>query len=192
MRLDHVAIGCTDLDAGAAWIAQRLGVAPEPGGRHPMMGTWNRLLSLGPAEYLELIAIDPAAPAPARPRWFGLDDFDGPPRVVGWVARADAAATPAPEGSRWQAAARGDLRWQITLADSGKTAADGTAPALIDWGDSAPPPTRLRDHGLRLTRLTVNHPLPPIWTSRDPRIRSRIGPPAMTLTLSTPNGPVTL
>ena len=36
-----------------------LGATPAPGGHHPLMGTHNQLLSLGPGEYLEVIAIDP-------------------------------------------------------------------------------------------------------------------------------------
>ncbi len=52
---------------GAQNIAT-LGIAPGPGGVHPFMGTHNRLLRLGPRLYLELIAIDPDAPAPAQPR----------------------------------------------------------------------------------------------------------------------------
>jgi len=42
---DHVAIATRDLDEGAEWLRARLGVAPEPGGKHPQMGTQNRLLS---------------------------------------------------------------------------------------------------------------------------------------------------
>jgi hypothetical protein len=41
------------------------------------MGTHNRLLAIGspafPRAYLEIIAIDPGATPPQRPRWFGLD-----------------------------------------------------------------------------------------------------------------------
>ena len=42
------------------------------------MGTHNQLLAIGspafPRTYLEIIAIDPDAPAPTRRRWFDLDD----------------------------------------------------------------------------------------------------------------------
>jgi hypothetical protein len=53
------------------------------------MGTWNRLLSLGPEEYFELIAIEPGAPGPAQPRWFDLDNFAGPTRATTWICRCD-------------------------------------------------------------------------------------------------------
>ena len=58
------------------------------GGKHAHMGTHNRLLSLGDL-YLEVIAPDPEAPRPAWPRWFDLDNFDGPPRLTNWICRSD-------------------------------------------------------------------------------------------------------
>ncbi|MEM6489612.1 MAG: VOC family protein, partial [Pseudomonadota bacterium] len=82
-RFDHLVIGAADLARGVAAIQTRLGVAPGGYGAHAAMGTHNALwrLDAAPAAdgapvpaYLEVIAIDPAAPAPGRPRWFGLDD----------------------------------------------------------------------------------------------------------------------
>ena len=32
MRLDHIAVACRDLDKGAAWLRDRLGVTPEAAG----------------------------------------------------------------------------------------------------------------------------------------------------------------
>lgn len=37
-------------------------------------GTHNRCLGMEDGIYLEVIAVDPEAPPPSRPRWFGLDD----------------------------------------------------------------------------------------------------------------------
>jgi len=91
--LDHLVIGCADLARGAAWLERFLGVTLGPVGEHALMGTQNRLLSLGPECYLELIAINPAASRPSSPRWFGLDTADvreriaHRPRLIGWVAR---------------------------------------------------------------------------------------------------------
>lgn len=152
--LDHLVIAARDLDEGSEWLRDRLGVLPEPGGRHPLMGTHNRLLSLGPHEYLELIAIDPEAAAPRRPRWYGLDDFDDDePRLAGWVARSTPLTAPA--GFSIREASRGDLRWRIAIPDSGQTAHDGAEPLLIDWGDGPHPALHLPDHGLRLTTLAL-------------------------------------
>lgn len=201
--LDHIAIACTDLVAGEAWLTGLLGTAPDGGGAHPLMGTHNRLWRLGPADYLELIAIDPAAPAidraPGRARWFGLDGFSGPPRVAGWVVQAP-DTTPAPPGSRWETASRGDLTWRITIADSGLTGADGTDPALIDWDNAPHPATRLPDRGLRLVRLALSHPDAPdaeaplsnLLPVADPRVTRHRGSPGMVATIATPEGEVTL
>ena len=71
--LDHLVVAARTLDEGSAWLFERLGVRPVEGGKHAFMGTHNRLLKIGPREYLEVIAIDPNAPPPARPRWFALD-----------------------------------------------------------------------------------------------------------------------
>ena len=38
------------------------------------MSTHNHLMRLGNSAFLEVISIDPDAPAPARTRWFDLDD----------------------------------------------------------------------------------------------------------------------
>ena len=72
--LDHIVIACADLEQGTAWLRERLGVDPQPGGKHAAMGTHNTLLRLGPRHYLELLAIDPDAEAPPQARWFGLDE----------------------------------------------------------------------------------------------------------------------
>ena len=164
VALDHVAIACRDLEASAAWLSARLGVTLEPGGKHPQMGTHNRLLSLGPGEYLELIAIDAAAPAPDRPRWFGLDGFDGPPCLAGWVMRQTPLV--APEGTTITEASRGDLRWRITVPDNGQMPDSGAVPMRIDWGDGPHPSDSLQDKGVRLSRLSlpIQPPLP------DPRL----------------------
>ena len=66
------------LEQGADWCEKTLGVTPAPGGKHAGVGTHNRLLSIagdGFAQaYLEIIALDPDAPPPQRPTWFGLGD----------------------------------------------------------------------------------------------------------------------
>ncbi|HVR48900.1 MAG TPA: VOC family protein, partial [Pseudorhodoferax sp.] len=90
-RIDHLAIAAPSLQAGSDALFAQLGLRPQAGGRHDRMGTHNLLLRLGGALYLEVIAVDPAAPAPARPRWFGLDALapDAAPRLACWVARTD-------------------------------------------------------------------------------------------------------
>lgn len=91
---DHLAIAARTLDEGAAWLADRLGISPDPGGRHLQLGTHNRLLSLGQGEYLELIATDPDGQKPDFPRagsgWMNLTDHRG------WSAGLPAAQPPSP------------------------------------------------------------------------------------------------
>jgi hypothetical protein len=168
--LDHLVVAAADLDAGAAWLEAHLGVPLAPGGRHAAMGTHNRLLKLGPRLYLELIAIDPEAPAPGRPRWFGLDDaalkekIAERPRLIHWVARCDdiaaaAAACPEPPGDILDLA-RGDFRWRIAVPVDGRLPGDGLIPSLIQWRSPAHPADKLPDRGCGLMKLEGFHPEP--------------------------------
>lgn len=172
LSFDHLAVAAESLDAGADAVTGALGAPLEPGGVHPTMGTHNRLLSLGPGEYLEVIAIDPAAAPPPQPRWFALDDFTGPARPRAWIARAegsregvqhaaplDAALATAPAGvGRPMEFARGHLSWQMAVPESGWLPYDGLFPALIGWQGSAHPTDTLPDRGIRLRRLVLCHP----------------------------------
>ena len=85
--LDHLLIGAPTLEQGIAWLEERTGVRAAPGGSHPGLGTWNALASLGPAQYIEVIAPDPSQPGVATfyaPRLRDLRE----PRIVTWAARA--------------------------------------------------------------------------------------------------------
>jgi Glyoxalase-like domain len=163
-RLDHLVVATPTLGVGSAWARSALGISPRPGGRHDRMGTHNLLLRLGPDSYLEVIAIDPAAPAPDRPRWFGLDHqpSDATPRVVAWVARTanlvDAATTSTEPLGPIESMSRGDLRWRLTVPIDGSMPIDGAGPLLIEWDANAHPAARLPDDGCELIELTVGHP----------------------------------
>lgn len=197
LRFDHIAIAAARLEDGVAWLEERLGVPLAPGGRHPAMGTHNRLLSLGPDLYLEVIAIDPEAVPPGRARWFDLDRFDGPPRLQSWiVAAADGAPRPSYAGPP-VALSRGDLRWSFTVLESGALPFDGVGPPIITWEAGGHPTEKLPDIGVRLTGLTVSHPragdLRAALDGLDtPLVEIAEGPAALRATLRSPKGEVTL
>jgi hypothetical protein len=170
-RVDHLVVAARTLDEGAAWCRTTLGVEPLPGGRHALMGTHNRLVPIASERfrrtYLEIIAVDPAAPPPGRARWFGLDtiDLDSGPRLIALVARtADLSGRLAAlraagiDGDRALEASRdtpaGPLRWRIAVRDDGALACDGAMPVLIEWGERHPadamPPC-----GVRLASLVL-------------------------------------
>ncbi len=161
--LDHIVVAANTLAEGAAHVESSLGVAlPEAIGVHKSMGTHNRLLSLGPGTYLEVIAVDPDASRPAHARWFDLDNFDGPPRIINWIARTDdldAALAASPPGIGAPISfARGEFLWTMAVPPNGRLPWDGAAPALIQWESAVHPSERLPDLGCRLQGLTVRHP----------------------------------
>jgi hypothetical protein len=168
--IDHLVVAAADLELGAAWLEDRLGVPLTPGGKHAAMSTHNRLLKLGPKRYLELIAIDPAAPNPGRARWFGLDDpalrarIAERPRLIHWVAccadlEAASAACPEPLGDILDLS-RGDFRWRITVPADGHLPGDGLLPSLIQWQSPAHPAEPMPDRGCTLMKLEGFHPEP--------------------------------
>ena len=160
------------------------------------MSTHNRLLSLGPEEYFELIAIDPDAPPVAYPRWFDLDRFQGRPRLTNWIVRTndlDAALARAPaDTGRPVALSRGDFRWRMAVPDTGRLPFDNAFPALIEWQGDLHPCHRLPDHGCRLWRLEIAHPdaaaLAAISALDDPRVAFVTGARALRATIDTPHG----
>jgi len=159
--LDHLVVAARSLDEGDAWIEERVGVLPVPGGKHTTMGTHNRLLSLGPERYLEVISIDPQAPAPERPRWFELDTpamqarLSLGPALVHWVERTgdlEAVLAGYVTPVRIVPFTRGALRWRMVLTPDGSFPRGGTLPTLIQW-EGGHPCDFLPDSGVRLEHL---------------------------------------
>jgi len=71
-KIDHFAIGCSSLDAGVTALKKSLGVEVPQGSKHDLMSTHNCVMQSGNESFLELIAVDPDAPAPGRTRWFSV------------------------------------------------------------------------------------------------------------------------
>jgi hypothetical protein len=185
IHLDHLVVAARTLEEGARWVEQRLGAAPAGGGKHTTMGTHNRVLSLGPEAYLEVIAIDPEAPAPPRPRWFSLDTpqmkarLAQGPALIHWVARTDdierELARRGDADTEVLDLQRGDLRWRMAVPRDGLLREDGTLPTLIQW-ISASPSALLPDAGIRMQQLLLRKPGDPGPALRASFQLSRGGP----------------
>lgn len=161
-EFDHLVVAARTLEEGDAWIREKLGVPTVAGGKHALMGTHNRLLSLGPGRFLEVIAIDPAAPRPPRPRWFDLDTpamherLARGPALIHWVERTDDLE----EGLRDYsepleilALSRGPYRWRMGVSRDGTRPARGARPTLIQWEGGLHPAQELPASGCTLERF---------------------------------------
>lgn len=172
--LDHIAVTCADLDRGANWLCEALGVPLLAGGQHPRFGTHNKLLGLADGLYLEVISPDPTTKI-AGPRWFNLDLAPAVPRWGNWICRADDLDAHAPLSGPAIAMSRGDLSWDITVPNDGSLPFEGGFPTLIKWADMAAHPAhKLPQSGCRLMRWEVHHPqaehLSKLCKINDPRI----------------------
>jgi hypothetical protein len=203
MRIDHLAVVVADLAVGVAHVEGVLGCRLRGGGKHAAFGTHNRLIRLGPGEYLEVIAPDPAAPDPGRPRWFGLSDAPAVPRLGNWIAEVEemeAALALAPaEVGEALSLGRDDLRWRLTVPADGSLPFDAGYPTLIDWQAGRHPSDRLPDDGLELMALEIHHPqalrLSEMVSTRlsDPRVTYHAADaPSLRARIATPRGDVWL
>lgn len=198
MELDHVAVSGETLDEARSFVEDALGVPMQPGGEHAVFHTHNALLALEDGLYLEAIAVNPAAPAPERPRWFGLDRFRGRPKLTNWICRVDNLSEIIEkigiDFGHPVDLQRGELRWQMAVPDSGILPFDNCAPALISWQTDVHPASRLTPRGVRLRRLVVYHPQAGLlWDHlrphlADPRIAVETGSPGYDAVFETPHG----
>lgn len=168
LKLDHITVIAPSLEEGINHVHTCLGIEPRNGAVHTNMGTHNRRLRLGDNLYLEVVAIDPAAPAPDRPRWFGLDfqtqlrkDWDAGKRLKCWVARTediDQAISdyePLLGTKTWL-----ENAFHFSVLPDGALPLDGALPCVIDRGGNPPPSTRFEDQGFGLRELILDHPEP--------------------------------
>ena len=211
--VDHLVIAAHSLEQGVAWCEATLGITPGPGGQHPLMGTHNRLLRLdGPdfeACYLEIIAIDSAAPAPSRACWFGLGEaalqsaLRASPRLLGAVLRTrqlddlrqgllDLGQDPGPALAADRLTPAGRLAWRILVRDDGAWPGGGRLPTLIEWA-LRHPTEAMAPSALQLQSLAFGQLTPAEATLLQlPAAMLQPGGPALRCTLHTPLGAVTL
>jgi len=164
--LDHILLGCKDLESGIAFVEQRTGVRAAMGGVHPGRGTRNALLALGGLRYLEIIAPDAKQEATERSR--ELQNLSEP-RLIGWAAHPDRAAGIAErfrkegiqsrgptDGSRVRPDGR-TLHWKTVNLEDNR---DGLLPFFIEWSKETEHPSTDAPGGCRLTHFGAVSPDP--------------------------------
>src|SRR6184192_2097437 len=170
--LDHILLGCNDLDRGIAFVEERAGVRASFGGVHPGRGTQNALISLGertprepnPRRYLEIIAQDP--------KQSGVQQYSAitklnEPRLIGWAAHRDdldefakhldeqGVAFEGPQSGLRQRPDGKVLRWRaLRLKDDH----GGLLPFFIEWSKDSVHPSVDAPKGCRLTRFEAASP----------------------------------
>jgi hypothetical protein len=168
--LDHLLIGAPTLEGGIAWLEDRTGVRAARGGAHPGLGTWNALASLGPAQYVEIIAPDPGQPGVGTLYVPGLRDYKET-RVATWAARSEELSSrftkalpdafvcePPRQGSR----IRPDgtrLAWSLAFPrHAARGNFEGALPFFIEWEAGSAHPGLSAPSGLRLLSMSIGHP----------------------------------
>jgi hypothetical protein len=201
--LDHIILGCTDLEDGIEFVFRHLGVRAIPGGVHPGAGTKNALLSLGKLRYLEIMAPDPSQPDAADPRnvrtlkrpalvgWAEhrghLDEFAGVLRTAGvdYVGPVPGSRQ-RPDGSV--------LNWKSLPL---KEDEHGILPFFIEWGASTVHPSLDSPQGCGIESLQITTPNPAsvgamskklhldvaVGQSKVPRLTAHLHGPTGSLTL---------
>jgi hypothetical protein len=162
--LDHILLGCSDLDGGIAFVEKRTGVRAIFGGVHPGRGTRNALLSLGENHYLEIIAPDPQqGGAPDMRNLRKLAE----PRLVGWAAHPGDITQFAArlrnsgiefEGPTPSSRKRPDgrlLKWKTLNL---KNDEQGVLPFFIDWSVGTVHPSADAPSGCKIERFTMAGP----------------------------------
>jgi len=203
--LDHIHLGCNDLDHGIELVEEATGVRPAIGGVHPGRGTRNALLSLGERRYLEIIAPDPAQSEIVHyPQLRSMTD----PRLIGWAVHPPDIAAIAKQlrenkvefkgpddGSRKRPDGR-VLTWKtVNLADD----RHGLLPFFIEWSADSIHPSKDAPVGCRLEDFEILSADPdelsttfkrigldlPVQRSDRARLRALISGPKGDLGLST-------
>ncbi|MCB1693918.1 MAG: VOC family protein [Pseudomonadales bacterium] len=161
--VDHLMFAAPDLAAGVRHIKALSGIEAAPGGAHPGNGTRNALMSLGPGQYLEIIAPDPAQ-APADNLAADILSRDRM-EIRAWAVAAKSGETErlarsASLGTRRVPMSRTTpdgvrLEWEIVFV-TGHPFGDAF-PFFIDWLAS-PHPSGTTPGGCTLSSLEISVP----------------------------------
>ena len=167
-RLDHLVYVTPDVSKSIQELSSLLGVTAAVGGQHPIWGTRNALLALGPKMYFEIMGPDPALSRKGLLRPFSIDQLQRP-RLATWVARSEdldgtvesglkvgvdlgkvlSGSRTKPDGTA--------LSWKMTDLLSNREG--GIIPYFINWGDSLHP-AESAPSGCVLKQLKAKHPNP--------------------------------
>jgi hypothetical protein len=209
--VDHLVLGAPDLDGAVAWLEKTAQVRAVAGGSHPGVGTRNALARLGPRQYLEIVAPDPAQSAYN----FHIDVRKlQQPRLVAWAAISrDLAALaerargaghklfgPSPGGRTLTNGKK--LAWRTLgiISPNGQPAGESEVapvPFFIEWPPDSPHPADDAPTGCEMLQFAIEHPQPETLQS----ILRTLGlAPAVNggkrvnliATLKTPKGTITL
>ena len=114
-----------------------------------------------------MIAIDPDAPPPGRPRWFALDTrsmharLARSPALIHWVERTDDLEAALRDYSGTVdivSFSRGPYRWRMGVPPDGRRPGKGREPTLIQWQGDLHPAQALPVSGCRLERFDAAIP----------------------------------
>ncbi|RCW85566.1 VOC family protein [Phyllobacterium bourgognense] len=168
LQFDHMTVIAPTLEEGIEYVSNCLEIDLINGTTHTDMCTHNRRVKLGESCYLEVIAINPDAPSPSCPRWFGLDEIEAVrtewskgARLRGWVARTNEID----KVLRLHGHLLGSTKWlddhfNFSVPAGGELPMGGILPSVIDVGDNPPTATSLVDQGVRLREFVLEHPTP--------------------------------
>jgi len=167
-KIDHLVIGVDNLISGTSILEKKLNTKFLPGGEHKVMGTHNNLLKLQSEIYLEVIANNPNADKPARPRWFSLDEdniiekIKVTPRALCWVLEVknieDTVKNCGYNPGEILQLSRNGMNWKVTVPPDGRLIDNGILPILIEWNKDQHPSTKLSNSKVSLKKLRLYHP----------------------------------
>jgi hypothetical protein len=164
--VDHVILGIGDLEKGIEELERLTGVRAVYGGAHPGRGTHNALISLGGAQYLEILAPNPEDRGSTP--WIGELGNLTSLTPVGWAARSGDLPV-LQQALKSQGIETGEIRPGARNQPDGTRLAwrtlDLTAPSpllpfFIEWDPATAHPSETTPKGCRLTGFSLHDPAP--------------------------------
>lgn len=202
-KVDHLVLAVPNLEEAIEKVEKLTGVRPKIGGQHQGRGTWNALLGLGHASYLELIAPDPKQTPPTQGAWMGVDQVEEP-TLIHWAAQVNGIDQVIQKAKQQQvpvgalsSGSRTRMNGQVIswmLTEPMKGTDGGILPFLIDWEDSDHPAESLPQK-CQLVHLEARHPDPDLIKRQlevlDLDMPVELGiRPQLLASIQTPNGVV--